>query len=130
MILAHGFGGTRIARLGAFAERFADADPGYRAMFGPGEAFVNEVAARIALRIGAYRPIRRAAAVSCPLLVVICDRDVVTPPGPAVSAAARAPRGEVRAYHGGHFEIYRGDVFERAVADEAEFLRRHLHVGA
>ena len=107
-----------------------DADPGYRAMFEPGEPFVNEVAARIALRVGSYRPIRRAAEVSCPLLIVICDRDVVTPPGPAVSAAARAPLGEVRAHHGGHFDIYRGEVFERAVADETEFLRRHLHVDA
>jgi fermentation-respiration switch protein FrsA (DUF1100 family) len=42
--------------------------------------------------------------------------------------AARAPRGETIHYPVGHFEIYRGEPFERAVADQLAFLRRHLPV--
>jgi uncharacterized protein len=49
-----------------------------------------------------------------------------SPPGPAVKMAERAPRGEVARFPIGHFEIYVGEHFERAVAVQTEFLRRHL----
>ena len=52
--------------------------------------------------------------------------DVVTPPAPARKAAAAAPRGELIEYPGGHFDIYVGEPFERAIADQLEFLDRHL----
>ncbi len=69
-----------------------DADPGYHALFDEGAEFRNEVAARVLLRIATYRPIRYAARVACPWLFCVCDRDVVTPPQPALKAARRAPR--------------------------------------
>src|SRR3954452_2233891 len=103
-----------------------DAEPGYRAMFPPEAPFRNEVAARIALRIGGYRPIRRAAEITCPWLVCVLDGDVITPPRPALKAAGTAPRGEARRYPGEHFDIYVGELFERVVADQIEFLERHL----
>jgi len=102
-----------------------DAVPGYERMYG-GDPAPNEVAARIGLRIGAYNPARSAPSVRCPLLVCICDSDAVTPPGPAERMAARAPRGELVRYPIGHFDIYVGEWFERAVADQLEFLTRHL----
>jgi alpha/beta superfamily hydrolase len=102
-----------------------DADPGYRALFEPGVGFVNEVAARITLRVGTYRPGRGTARISCPWLVQVCDRDVVTPPGPALAAADRAPRGEAMRYDLGHFDIYLGEAFERTVGDQLAFLARH-----
>src|SRR3954447_18244499 len=103
-----------------------DAEPGYRALFPPEVPFRNEVAARIALRIGMYRPIRRAAEITCPWLVCVLDGDVITPPTPALKAAGRAPRGEARRYPGGHFDIYVGELFEQVVADQLEFLERNL----
>jgi uncharacterized protein len=103
-----------------------DAEPGYRAMFEPDSAFRNEVAARIGLRVGRYRPIRHASQVACPWLVTVVEDDVVTPPRPALKAAGLAPRGEARRYPGGHFDIYSGELFERAVADQLEFLERHV----
>jgi dienelactone hydrolase len=104
-----------------------DAESGYRAMYeNPDVEFRNEVAARVLLRIGLYRPIRRASRIACPWLVTVCERDAVTPPKPSVRAAKRAPRSELRSYDGGHFEIYVGGLFERAVADQIAFLRRHL----
>jgi fermentation-respiration switch protein FrsA (DUF1100 family) len=103
-----------------------DAEPGYRALFPPEVEFRNEVAARIGLRIASYRPIRQAARITCPWLVCVVDGDVVTPPQPALKAAGLAPRGEARRYPGGHFDIYVGELFERVVADQLEFLERHL----
>jgi dienelactone hydrolase len=107
-----------------------DAEPGYRALFSTRDEFRNEVAARVGLRVGTYRPIRHAARVACPWLVVVADRDAVTPPGSALKAAARAPRSEVRRFDAEHFDIYVGDTFERVVADELAFLERHLLAGA
>jgi pimeloyl-ACP methyl ester carboxylesterase len=103
-----------------------DAEPGYRALFDDDSQFRNEVAARIGLKVGLYRPIRHAARIECPWLVCVADRDVVTPPEPALAAAAKAPHGEVRRYDVGHFDIYVGDAFEQVVADQVAFLERHL----
>ena len=44
----------------------------------------------------------------------------------SVRAAARAPWSQVRRYSGGHFDIYRGEGFERAVSDQVAFLRSVL----
>jgi pimeloyl-ACP methyl ester carboxylesterase len=107
-----------------------DAEPGYRALFKDQSEFRNEVTALFGLRLGPYRPVRSANRIACPWLVCICERDVVTPPQPAFAAAARAPNSEVRTYDVGHFDIYVGETFERAVADQVAFLERHLLAGA
>ena len=73
-----------------------------------------------------YRPALRAKRIRCPILYCICERDVVVAPGPAIEAAARSPCSEVKRYPLGHFDIYVGPGFEQAVADQVEFLSRHL----
>jgi pimeloyl-ACP methyl ester carboxylesterase len=74
-----------------------------------------------------YRPARHAAKLHCPWLLCVGEADRVARPGPAIAAARRAPRGELRTYPGvDHFDIYDGPEFEAIVADEVEFLRRHL----
>lgn len=102
-----------------------DALPGVQAIAGP--SWRNEVAARVALTIGTYRPGRQAERLPCPLLVQIADRDAVVSVRAAQEAAFRATgRAEVRTYPIGHFDVMAGDAFERAVADQLLFLRRHL----
>jgi pimeloyl-ACP methyl ester carboxylesterase len=74
-----------------------------------------------------YRPARHAARLHCPWLVCVGEADRVAKPGPAIAAARRAPFGELRTYPGvDHFDIYDGPEHEAVVADEVEFLRRHL----
>ena len=63
---------------------------------------------------------------SAPILFCICDKDAVAPAEIALRYAATAPRGEVKRYPVGHFDIYRGEPFEHAVRDQTEFLVRHL----
>lgn len=107
-----------------------DAEPGFKALDPPGSTWRNEVAARIGTRVARHRPGRRAGDLQCPLLVCVCDRDSITPPKLAVEASRAAPHGELRHYPVGHFEIYLGDPFERAVADQTAFLAQHLGVAA
>lgn len=107
----------------------ADAETGYRAIAGP--SWRNEVAARIMLSAGTYRPGLQADRLPCPMLVQVADRDSVAPVKPAQDAVWRATgRGELRTYPIGHFDVYSGHAFERAVADQLHFLDRHLRARA
>ena len=79
--------------------------------------------ARVVSPLVYYRHVRQARRIACPILFQVADLDQVTPPGPALKAAARAPRAELRRYPFGHFDIYGGEPFKHAVGDH---LRRHL----
>ena len=107
----------------------ADSEPGMRAVAGP--TWKNEVAARIALHAGMYRPGLQSDRLPCPILIQIAAEDSVAPVRAAQDAAFRAGgRAEVRTYPIGHFDIYLGAPFEQAVADQLQFLRSHLSAGA
>ena len=56
------------------------------------------------------------------------ENKAVAPPETALRYAATAPRGEVKRYPVGHFDIYLGAPFERAVRDQTDFLVRHLEI--
>jgi len=74
-----------------------------------------------------FRPAHHAAKLHCPWLVCVGEADRVARPGPAISAARRAPKGELRTYPGvDHFDIYDGPAHEAFVSDQLDFLRRHL----
>jgi fermentation-respiration switch protein FrsA (DUF1100 family) len=103
-----------------------DAEPGFRGIDPPGSSWRNEAAARIALRVSTYRPGRHSDRIAGPILFAIAEDDAITPPAFARASAARARHSEVRTYPGGHFDVYVGAGFERAVADQVDFLSRHL----
>jgi dienelactone hydrolase len=103
-----------------------DSKPGFEALLPPETRWENRVAARIALHSSAYRPGRRAPQISCPVLACVCDSDAVTPAERTVKLVSRARRAEIKRYPIGHFDIYVGEWWERAVADQTEFLTRHL----
>jgi pimeloyl-ACP methyl ester carboxylesterase len=103
-----------------------DADAGYRAL--APEGFRFEVAARIALTVGFYRPVRYAARVRCPVLVQVCERDSVAPADAAERVIAKLGAfADAQRYPIGHFEPYFGAPFERSISDQLGFLQRHLH---
>ncbi len=75
----------------------------------------------------AFNHARHARRLHCPWLVCVGEADRVAAPAIAIRAARRAPLGELRTYPGvDHFDIYDGPEHEAVVADEIEFLRRHL----
>ena len=103
-----------------------DTLPGFESITPPDSAWVNLVAARVGLKIGLYRPGRRAKDITCPLLVCVCDGDSLVSTDAAEKVAQDAPQGELVRYPIGHFEIYTGEWFERAVSRQTEFLARHV----
>lgn len=103
-----------------------DALPGYLALVPKGMVFVNHVAARVLPEIMAYRPGRSASKVKFPILFCVSTTDTVTPPEQTIALVRKAPHGETRLYAAGHFEFYMGDAFEELVADQTQFLTKHL----
>ncbi|MCK9250701.1 MAG: alpha/beta hydrolase [Solirubrobacteraceae bacterium] len=98
----------------------------YTALAGP--SWRNVVAGRIFLRIGAYRPIRKAAAIDGALLVQVADEDTVAPPAAQTAAGVRG-RAQVHHYPCDHFDVYPGQPwFDAIVEHQIAFLRRALAV--
>jgi len=93
------------------------------------ETFVNETCARILIRGDKYRPIKYAADVRCPVLMQVCEKDEIIP----VSSARETEKlldayADAHYYPIGHFDIYKGEHFERAVEEQLGFLQKHLAV--
>lgn len=103
-----------------------DALPGYLALMPKGVAFVNQVTARGIPAAGTYRPGRLAAKVKFPILFCVSKTDTVTPPAQTIAFARKAPKGEIKLYEAGHFDFYLGEAFEQLVADQTQFLSKHL----
>ena len=86
----------------------------------------NRVAARSLLSFSWRRPMRRAGAVRCPILLVVAEHDTMAPVGPALRVAEKAPRSELHRSRGGHYDVYQGGVsFDDVLRVEVEFLHRH-----
>jgi dienelactone hydrolase len=96
-----------------------------------GSEWHNRVAARSLLGIGAHRPVRKAADIRCPILLVVAENDTIAPVGPALRVAERAPKAELFRSRGDHYGVYEGgEDFNRTVTVEIQFLHRHTRVPA
>jgi uncharacterized protein len=84
----------------------------------------NAFTPRFYLALPRYQP-GTMEKLNMPLLVCVADQEVYGNPAFQVKLAKQAPRGEVLRYPGEHFDIYHG-MFEQVIADEIDFLRRHL----
>jgi len=73
--------------------------------------------------------VRRAAAIRCPILLVVAEHDTMAPVGPALGVADRAPRAELHRSRGGHYDVYEGgEDHDNVLRVEVEFLHRHAQV--
>lgn len=98
---------------------------GYTAIAGP--TFRNEMCARGILRIGLNRPVTLAGKLTAPILVIIAEQDNVAPVSSVHAVVERAGRlAETESFQCGHFDLYVGEVFEKSVARQVDFLRANL----
>ena len=91
-----------------------------------GSLWRNQFAPRFVFALPRYAPGKLVERLGMPLLVCVADRDRETPADFAARVVERAPRGELRRYPASHFEVYHGEVFQRVLADQVDFLRSHL----
>jgi pimeloyl-ACP methyl ester carboxylesterase len=96
-----------------------------------GSEWHNRVAARSLLGLALHRPVRKAAQISCPILLVVAEHDTIAPIGPALRVAERAPNAELFRSRGDHYDVYEGGQdYDRVINAEVEFLHRHAQAPA
>jgi uncharacterized protein len=98
------------------------AEAAYLAMIEGPSPWRNLIAARFILRTAFFRPIRHARHIASKLLMVVTDKDEICPPSVIAKAARLAPRGEAIHFDAGHFDIYFGEFFDRAIDAVLAFL--------
>jgi pimeloyl-ACP methyl ester carboxylesterase len=103
-----------------------EALPGYRSLKPEGMDWQNRCPARILFAVLSYRPVAYAERVRCPALVMYGEKDTLTSADAVEKAAARMADNTVVRFPFGHFEIYIGQGFEKAVDMQADFLAKHL----
>jgi dienelactone hydrolase len=86
----------------------------------------GSVAARVGLAITTYSPGRSASRISCPALVIACLKDTVAPVERTLKYGTQLREGEVVEFDAAHFDIYLGDWFEKTVAIQIDWLKRHF----
>jgi len=86
----------------------------------------NKTPARGLLLVPLYRPVRLAAQVACPSLVIAADNDNLIPVSAVVKTASKIPNAQLVRLPVGHFDPYLGEIFEKTVALEADFFEKHL----
>lgn len=123
--------GPRYIRVVAEPPAFAASNqPGavaeVQALVAGAASWQNRFTPRVILQMARYRPFAHAAEVRCPWLLVVCDPDEVTPADVARRRAAPAPRLTVRRHPDSHYAVYRGEPFERLVAEQVAFLTQHV----
>ncbi|PKI84672.1 hypothetical protein MVES1_001474 [Malassezia vespertilionis] len=96
----------------------------YKGLVPPGMKLeIEAVPARIVLKMPLLYPGSYTSQVQCPIMFGICGKDSVAPPKPTEYYAKKAPKGTIKYYpEMGHFDIYLGENFEKAVGDYVAFL--------
>lgn len=96
-------------------------------LVGDSESFINETCARVILAPHGPDPLKKARIVKCPVLLLLCARDeLVSPVSHEKVARMLGGLAEVKNYPIGHFDIYKGENFERAIEDQIKFLAKTI----
>ena len=98
---------------------------GYARLMQGSRTFRNEVCARLLLVPHRFDPIMSSKEVGCPVLLQVCQHDnLVAPESYKRSAENLGSKATVKFYPIGHFDIYEGEHFERAIGDQLAFVKR------
>ena len=104
-----------------------DAMDAFQDLVPPGSTWQNRAPARVLFQMFRYRPLRDAAKIEAPVLMVAAEDDSLIPVASVEAASKRVSDCELIILpRTGHFEPYTGEVFERVAEREAEFLCKHL----
>jgi fermentation-respiration switch protein FrsA (DUF1100 family) len=100
---------------------------GYESLMLESEYFINGICARSLLLPQGPKVINAARNVKCPVLILVCEKDTtVSPDSYKKVAEILGEKATVIKYPVGHFDIYRGEIFDKAVDVQLDFLKRVL----
>ena len=91
----------------------------------PFQPFQNRVCARFMVEKQGFNPLDYADKVDCPVHFAICEFDnLVAPDSYKRAAEILGDKADVHVYPIGHFDIYLGEDFEKAVSNQIKFLKK------
>lgn len=97
---------------------------GYEKISRGSQTFKNEVCARLMLQSPGPNLFKSAEKIKCPVIFFICMRDnLVAPDASETIKNILKEKLKLVFYDIGHFEIYEGEYFKKAVAEQIEFIR-------
>jgi hypothetical protein len=100
---------------------------GYESLMLESEYFINGICARSLLLPQGPNVINAVRNVKCPVLILVCEKDTtVSPDSYKKVAEILGEKANVIKYPVGHFDIYRGEIFDKAVDAQLDFLQRVL----
>lgn len=100
---------------------------GYKEMIASSELFFNGICARSLLMRQGPDAIKTAAKVMCPVLLMVCEQDTMVSPDSYKRVAERlGDKAKVVKYPIGHFDIYNGEYFEKAINEQLDFINNIL----
>ncbi len=104
---------------------------GYSRLMQNSKTFKNEVCARLFFMTHGPDPVEASKKVQCPVLFLACEKDNLAAPDSYKRASETlGDKAEVRSYSIGHFDIYEGEYFEKAISEMLTFLKNHLRLTA
>lgn len=105
-----------------------DVMEGYNGIKPEGSEIPGYVAARFGFAIGQYFPGSCMARIDVPVLLLACLNDTVAPVKPTLKYAKALKNGTVHELQTGHFDIYRGEWFDKVVDLQLDWLKAHFPV--
>jgi len=95
------------------------------AAYPPSKPFQNRVSARFMVEKQGFNPADYADKVDCPVHFAICEFDNLVAPGSYKRIAEiLGEKADIHVYPIGHFDIYIGEDFEKAVTNQIKFLKK------
>ena len=100
---------------------------GYRSLMSNSKHFINGICGRSMLMLQGPDVAKVAENVKCPVLILVCEKDTtVSPDSYKKVAEILGEKATVIKYPVGHFDIYRGEFFSKAINEQLSFLKRVL----
>ncbi len=103
-----------------------DAKPGYLTLVPKDSGWENKAPARAILLTLLYKPACHAGKVRCPVMVVCAEKDSLIPMHAVEKMAGKIKNVSMIRLDAGHFDVYSGEVFERVIKAETDFLKSCL----
>ncbi|NQT73203.1 MAG: alpha/beta hydrolase [Chloroflexi bacterium] len=101
---------------------------GYHSIIPDGLSWDNLIPARSLFKLAFYNPMRSAAKVTCPALLIAGEYDSLIPSKMVKQAARKMAKRTYIELPCNHFAPYTGEFFEQTVRLEIEFLHEHLKI--
>lgn len=101
---------------------------GYKSLMSESDYFINKICGRSMLMMQGPNVTKVAENVKCPVLILVCEKDTtVSPDSYRKVAKILGGKATVIKYSVGHFDIYKGEIFDKVVDAELDFLKRVIY---